>query len=526
MDNANQFMERYADAMIAAGVDPEDFDAAQKFRLSNGFYKVKDETGQAVPFKMRFSQAKFLNDLHGFDICLKARQLGFTTLIQIKFLDDALFFPGGNISVGIIAHNLSDAESFFNDKIKFAYDNLPDEVRAFVPSRTDSAKTMSFANGSQIRVGTSLRSGTFQRLHVSEFGKVCAKYPEKAREINTGALNTVHVGQQVIIESTAEGQGGIFFKMCEDAMARQALGERLSEIDFKFHFFPWWQDVKYVLDPEYVTITKEMRSYFARLENREGITLTDEQKAWYVRKRATQMDDMKREFPATPKEAFEAAIEGAYFASEIDKTRTRGNVRLVPYRDDLPVNTFWDLGIGDKMCIWFSQTHDGRPVMIDYYENHSEGAVHYAGVLRDKPYMYGAHYIPHDGKQRTFETAETKEAVIERLTRVPVRVVPRTTDVTVDIQVMRNVIPITEFDMENCTIGLRHLTNYRREWDEKRAVFRAKPLHNDASNGADAYRTFAICWVRGLIDVIEYDPYDEDYNDFNRSDGRSETTGY
>src|SRR3546814_9331762 len=94
---------------------------------------------------------------------------------------------------------------------------------------------MKFSNGSSIRVGTSLRSGTLQRLHVSEYGKLCAKYPEKAREVKSGAFNTIQAGQSIVVESTAEGNGGHFFEMVQAARRKQDAKTPLTPLDFKFH---------------------------------------------------------------------------------------------------------------------------------------------------------------------------------------------------------------------------------------------------------------------------------------------------
>jgi len=135
-------------------------------RLRDGFYRVKNKDGAIVPFCMNADQEKFILERHGMDVVLKARQKGFTTIIQLDMLDDCLFIP--NTSAGVIAHNLNDAKAFFADKIKFAYDNLPSAFRELVPATQDAAESMKFGNGSSIRVGTSLRSGTLQRLHVSE----------------------------------------------------------------------------------------------------------------------------------------------------------------------------------------------------------------------------------------------------------------------------------------------------------------------------------------------------------------------
>ena len=182
-----------------------------------------------------------------------------------------------------------------------------------VSAEQDAADSMKFSNGSSIRVGTSLRSGTLQRLHVSEYGKLCAKYPEKAREVRTGAFNTVQAGQRITVESTAEGQSGDFFEMCQKAQAKEQAGTPLTALDFKFHFAPWYTSQEYRLSPAGVTITREMEEYFAKVEAEMGVTLDAEQRAWYVKKAEQQGDDIKREFPSTPKEAFEASVEGAYF---------------------------------------------------------------------------------------------------------------------------------------------------------------------------------------------------------------------
>jgi len=287
-------------------------------RLSDGFYSIKDKDGKVVPFVLNADQRKFLEERHGFDLILKARQKGFTTVIQLDMLDDCLFIP--NTAAGIVAHNRDDAEAFFADKIKFAYDELPPEFHELVSAEQDTTKSLKFSNGSSIRVGTSLRSGTFQRLHISEYGKLCAKYPEKAREVRTGAFNTVQSGQSITVESTAEGQSGHFFELCDKAQKREQEGQELTPLDFKFHFAPWFTSPEYALAND-VGETVEIQKYFDEIEpyvvSILGRPLSRQQRAWYVKKEEQQGDDMKREYPSTPKEAFEASVEGAYFSRQM-----------------------------------------------------------------------------------------------------------------------------------------------------------------------------------------------------------------
>ncbi len=188
-------------------------------------------------------------------------------------LDACLF--NSNIRAGTIAHRLDDAKVIFRDKIRFPYDNLPDAIKALRPIKKDAADELLFSNNSSIRVGVSMRSGTLQYLHIAEYGQVCARFPEKAREIRTGALNTVQAGQVVFIESTAEGKEGHFFDLCEAAQAKQRMGTPLTPLDFKFAFFPWWKAPEYVLDPSGVVIGEDHRKYFDTLEATAGIVLTD-----------------------------------------------------------------------------------------------------------------------------------------------------------------------------------------------------------------------------------------------------------
>lgn len=214
----------------------------KNWRISN-LYWIKDKEGKRIKFAPNWAQKILLNDPHPCKIILKARQLGITTFFAINFLDEVLFTS--NIHAGIIAHTLDDSQNIFADKLKFAFDNLDPRVRALFRTTGDSAKELSFTNGSVIRVGTSLRSSTIQRLHISEFGKICCKNPEKAREIVTGSLNTVQAGQQIIIESTAEGREGYFFDMWEKAVNQEKSGHPFGLLDFKPFFFPWWKEPAY-----------------------------------------------------------------------------------------------------------------------------------------------------------------------------------------------------------------------------------------------------------------------------------------
>lgn len=462
-------------------LDPE-------WRISSGLYKITDKFGREVPFVPNAAQLDFFKGMHEFNVILKARQLGFSTFILIYILDYCLFRP--NSSAGIIAQGLVEAEDLFKNKIKYAYDRLPSWLRARVTSSSDTARKLEFSNGSSIQVGTSLRGGTFQVLHVSEYGKIAARYPEKAREIKTGALNTVHVGQRIFVESTAEGQGGEFFDLVERAQHLEDLGNKLTPLDPKLHFYGWYWDESYRLHGD-VSIDADTAQYFSNIEKKIGQKLEGVQKAWYVKKREQQGEYIKREYPSTPAEAFEKTLEGAYFVRQMATVRQNKQITHIPHEPSKPVDTWWDLGMNDAMTIWFFQHIGNQYRMIDYYEDANEGLDFYAQVLQQRNYVYGTHFWPHDGNVRDLSTGKTRRDTAESLGIRNVKVLPRTKSKNDDIQALRNVLPRMWFDEEKCKVGIRHLDSYRKEWNDKLGTWKDTPLHNDASHGVDPLLNFA-----------------------------------
>lgn len=274
----------------------------------NHLYKVENEYGELVIFKMRPAQYALFRNMHNKNIILKARQLGFSTAIDIYLLDQALF--SNNLKCGIVAQDRQASGEIFRTKISVPFDNLPKWLRGCfrVTERRSGANGgyILFSHGSSIQVATSFRSGTVQRLHISEHGKICAKYPAKAKEVRTGTLNAVHDGCIVFDESTAEGVGGDFHTMSIRALELAQSGVDLTMQDYKFHFYAWWQDPKYSSPAPAggLRLSKYHQEYFAAVDEAMHITLSDEQKQWYIRKEIEQGEEMKQEFPSTPQEAF------------------------------------------------------------------------------------------------------------------------------------------------------------------------------------------------------------------------------
>lgn len=200
--------------------------------------------------------------------------------------------------------------------------------------------------------------------------------------------------------------------------------------------------------------------------------------------------------------SFEGAVFGAYYAKQIRQARAENRVTKIPYEVGIPVFTFWDIGIDDSMTIWFMQPIGNRLHFIDYYENSGYGLDHYAQVLlKDKPYVYGDHYMPHDAAHKSPQTGITFADYADSLKISPVVVVDRARDiqaVLAGIQACRKVFNRCWFDEEKCARGLAALEGYRADYDQEKKKLDNKPKHNWCSHGADSFRTFGVGFMPAM----------------------------
>lgn len=456
----------------------------RSWRLDN-LYHIINKDGARIKFQMNAVQRDFLKNNHSFNIILKARQLGFSTFICLYMLDACLF--NKNKQAGIIAHTLVDAKKLL-EKIKYAYDNLPDSIKAVIATTADNKTDIAFNNGSAITVGTSMRGGTLQYLLVSEFGKICARMPDKAKEIIAGSLNTLDKGQNCWIESTAEGQSGYFYDMCQDAQAKVRRGESLGELDFKFHFYPWYIDKGYRLASD--VVSEECKAYFADLKQNYGLNIDLEAQAWYSAKKITLTNSIYSEYPTTPDEAFKASLEGCYYQNELNSLESLGRIKPFEYEPLLPCQTFWDLGMNDATAIIIAQHVSNEVRIIDYIEGQGEGLQHYIKQLSSLPYTYSAHFAPHDIQVRELGTGVSRLETAYKL-GLQFKVTPNI-PVIDGINAVRQALPKTYFRAGKTDRLIDCLRNYRKEWDERNGVWKDNPKKSEFNHGADAMRYLAV----------------------------------
>ena len=104
--------------------------------------------------------------------------------------------------------------------------------------------------------------------------------------------------------------------------------------------------------------------------------------------------------------SFTAAVSGSYYGKLITKADSEKRITNVPLDENVGVETWWDLGIGDSTAIWFAQRIGEEIHLIDYYENSGESLMHYADVLEEKGYAYERHIAPHDIQARELGTGK------------------------------------------------------------------------------------------------------------------------
>lgn len=231
--------------------------------------------------------------------------------------------------------------------------------------------------------------------------------------------------------------------------------------------------------------------------------------------------------------SFDAAIIGAFYSSEFRKVDQEGRICRVPHDPEFPVYTAWDLGRTDDTSIWWFQIIAGEIRVIDFHTSSGKKPGYYASqimgreveidLVRDDlivtkgdilpeaahriAYDYGTHYLPHDARAKTL--AAKGKSLIEQygaaLGTGKMAIVP---DIGVldGIQAARTMFPRVYFDEERTAEGTDALREYRRQWDELKKVFSPTPLHNWASNPADAFRMMAVAWKHEQAKPIPQEP--------------------
>jgi len=223
----------------------------------------------------------------------------------------------------------------------------------------------------------------------------------------------------------------------------------------------------------------------------ERLTVADtgavSQEAIQAEREAGMSEDMiQQEFYCS----FDAAVPGAYYAQELSRARAEGRITKIDIELGIPINTVWDLGVGDSTSIWFIQLVGSEARLVDYYECSGVGLQHYADMLQTKGYGYARHIAPHDIAVRELGTGQSRLETARSM-GINFEIAPK---MSIDdgIEAARKFLSKCWFDEDRCSRGLDCLASYTKDYDDKAETWRLKPVHNWASHGADAFRYAAV----------------------------------
>jgi hypothetical protein len=256
----------------------------------------------------------------------------------------------------------------------------------------------------------------------------------------------------------------------------------------KNHAADLWESA--VADPQWYTSLLTIRD----TKRPDGSPVIDEKYIDGLRKRGVDEETIQAEYYCS----FTGGVVGSYYAKFIEAAYASGRVTNVPHEPNLPVETWWDLGVGDATAIWFVQRVNRELRAIDYIEASGEGLPYYAKELKDRPYVYSAAVMPHDAKVRELGSGKSRVETAAMLGIRPVIVAPKL-PIDDGVNAVRQLLPRFWFDKDKCATrkysghtGLGALTQYRKKFDEERKVYANTPEHDWSSHAADAFRTGAV----------------------------------
>jgi len=388
-----------------------------------------------------------------FGVVVCHRRMGKTVLAVNELIRSAITCDGERPRFGYLAPTYTQGKSTAFDYLR-AYSA---DIDGSVVNQSELRVDFAF-NQSQVRIygadnPDSLRGLYFDGVVLDEHGL------HQARTFTEVVLPTlVDRGGWALIMGTPNGKNQ-FYDMAERAKKEEAAGN------------PDW-------------FFKEFRASDTGLLDREYLAQA---------KSLMTPDEYAQEFECS----FEAAVKGAIYSKELEAARAEKRITVVPYDPALPVDTDWDLGIGDAMAIWFSQsTRGGEVRLIDYYEASGEGFPHYIQMLAAKKYVYGKHWAPHDIQVRELSSGRSRLEVAQSQ-GIRFEITPRLHqsvggEVEEGIHALRMLFPRLWFDAERCKAGIEALAHYRRDYNERLSEFKATPVHDWSSHASDAARGLAV----------------------------------
>ncbi len=470
------------------------------WRLQN-LYKIKTEDeGRPLPFQPRAEQLEVLTSLAERPdeplYIIKSRRLGMSTAIGLMLADCAAFNNGFQGS--LVDQTQADAERKMSEIIRYGLMSMPVPLveRMEFPKRNDGelqvrVSGQGMEDVSRIFAGKNSRGGTNNFLWISEWGPISATDPGRSREIRTGALPSARRGRRVIETTWYGGKGGDLWELVKPILQHDPNAEG------RVLFFPWHGDPACVRTTGQVD--GELEHYFRELADRIGRTFSQEQKKWYAAKKLEQGIFVKREYPSTLDEAMTAPIEGAIYGDLITRLQAQGAIRPSAVDGSALIHTFWDLGSPVNTVVWYVQLVSSEIRVVDIDINLDLTLTERVAQMIGKGYLFGHHYLPHDGAA-TPTSGRSVHMELEAAGLRNVRIIPRTTDIWIGINRLRQLMPRMTFRLPACERGVEALANYHTRRESSSGLAQDMPVHDWSSHAADALRMFAEADAAGMLE--------------------------
>jgi hypothetical protein len=468
------------------------------FRTSN-LYSIRERGGKVIPFRPRPQQWQVLDMIYrrGLKriVILKARQIGFSTLLGVICADQLCWNTGKQIS--LVDKTQEDARQKLKNITVLAYDSLHPELKdRFVVSRANSGEfgvrffEYEEAQTSTMFAGTHARGGSNFFVWISEWGVIQAEDLRRSEEILTGAIPSAKDGLVVVETTWRGGRGGHLWEIVKKAL--ETPEEQKHTDDWRVVFFPWQDDPAYC-DAEPQPLNEETVRYFS---DKPGFS--DGQKSWYQKARDQFGLFTLREFPTVLEECFQTPVEGAIYAEIIDRLRVQGAIRHAEVDNSALVHTAWDLGSPLNTVTWFFQIVGAEIRVIDCDSDLDLTPVQRVARMLAKGYFYGSHFLPHDA----MATMHSGKTFLTELGEVGLRnckVVPRTHDIWVGINRLRQILPRFTFRIPACERGLEALCNYHTVRTTSTGLAVDEPVHDWSSHAASALKVIAEAEMAGML---------------------------
>ena len=183
----------------------------------NHLYSIRTRDGSVIKFALRPQQAQIVDLIYRQGcrriIILKARQLGFSTLLGVICADRLCFGLGQQIS--LIDQTIEDARQKLRDIVMVAYDSLDPALKRELPITRSNTGELAVkfvrheeAKTNSMFAGTHARGGANSFLWISEWGVIQASDLTRSEEILTGALPSVGDGVCVVETTWKGGRNG------------------------------------------------------------------------------------------------------------------------------------------------------------------------------------------------------------------------------------------------------------------------------------------------------------------------------